>query len=88
MFQAHRLMAVLVAVTFSIASPGAIVFAQELAARPAAAPSEQEMRQIAAAPKDGPFDLTMRVYWPKAEALDGSWEPPPVERGEPLSGQN
>jgi hypothetical protein len=40
------------------------------------------------APKDGPFDLTMRLYWPKAEAFDGSWEPPPVERGEPLSGQN
>jgi len=29
------------------------------------------------APK-GPFDLTMRMYAPKAEALTGKWNPPPV----------
>jgi len=29
-------------------------------------------------PEDGPFSLSMRVYWPKASALDGSWAPPPV----------
>lgn len=28
----------------------------------------------------GPFGLTMRLYWPKAEALDGNWMPPPVRR--------
>lgn len=28
----------------------------------------------------GPFSLTMRLYWPKAEALDGNWMPPPVRR--------
>ena len=26
----------------------------------------------------GPFYLTMRIYWPEAAALDGTWEPPPV----------
>jgi hypothetical protein len=29
------------------------------------------------APK-GPFNLTMRLYGPKAEALTGKWNPPPV----------
>jgi hypothetical protein len=31
-------------------------------------------------PADGPFSLTLRLYWPKAEALNGQWVPPPVER--------
>ena len=31
------------------------------------------------APK-GPFNLTMRLYAPKAEALTGKWNPPPVVR--------
>jgi hypothetical protein len=31
------------------------------------------------APK-GPFNLTMRLYAPKAEALTGRWNPPPVEK--------
>jgi hypothetical protein len=30
------------------------------------------------APKEGPFNLTIRVYWPKAEVLDGTWNPPGV----------
>jgi hypothetical protein len=25
---------------------------------------------------DGPIYMTMRLYWPKPEALDGSWKPP------------
>jgi hypothetical protein len=28
----------------------------------------------------GPFNLLMRLYWPKAEILDGSWSPPPLKR--------
>jgi hypothetical protein len=28
----------------------------------------------------GPFFMAMRLYWPKAEALDGSWKLPPLVR--------
>jgi hypothetical protein len=31
------------------------------------------------APK-GPFWTTLRLYWPKPEALDGRWKQPPLER--------
>jgi hypothetical protein len=30
----------------------------------------------------GPFSMMMRLYWPKAEALEGKWTPPPVQRVE------
>jgi hypothetical protein len=29
---------------------------------------------------EGPFSATMRLYWPKAEALDGNWTQPPLTR--------
>ncbi len=29
---------------------------------------------------DGPFAVAMRLYWPKAEALDGRWKHPPMTR--------
>ncbi len=32
------------------------------------------------APKSGPFTMNLRLYWPKAVVLDGSWAPPPVKR--------
>jgi hypothetical protein len=32
------------------------------------------------APKGAPFALTMRIYAPRAEAVDGTWVPPPVRR--------
>jgi hypothetical protein len=32
------------------------------------------------APKMGAFTMNLRLYWPKAEVLDGSWAPPPVQR--------
>jgi hypothetical protein len=31
---------------------------------------------------DGPFYLVMRLYGPEAEALDGTWAPPPLVRAE------
>jgi hypothetical protein len=37
------------------------------------------------APK-GPFNLTMRIYAPKSEALTGRWNPPPVTRLQPATG--
>lgn len=29
---------------------------------------------------EGPFYLTMRIYWPEQDALDGTWTPPPVRK--------
>ena len=29
---------------------------------------------------DGIFNLTMRLYWPEPSILDGSWQPPTVEK--------
>lgn len=29
---------------------------------------------------DGPFWIPMRIYWPKAEALDGTWKAPPLKK--------
>jgi hypothetical protein len=27
-----------------------------------------------------PFNLLMRLYWPKSQLFDGTWSPPPVKR--------
>jgi hypothetical protein len=29
---------------------------------------------------NGPFIMALRLYWPKAEALEGRWKPPPLQR--------
>jgi hypothetical protein len=29
---------------------------------------------------EGRFYLALRMYWPKSDALDGTWDPPPVIR--------
>jgi hypothetical protein len=31
---------------------------------------------------EGPFYLTLRIYWPEQAALDGTWTPPPVVRAD------
>ena len=33
------------------------------------------------APK-GPFMMAMRLYWPKAEAVEGKWTAPPLKKAE------
>jgi hypothetical protein len=29
---------------------------------------------------NAPFNILLRMYWPKSEILDGAWTPPPVRR--------
>ena len=31
---------------------------------------------------NGPFALYLRLYWPKPEALDGTWKTPKLQRSE------
>ena len=31
---------------------------------------------------EGAFSVTMRIYWPKPEALDGTWKPSPIVRAQ------
>ncbi len=45
-------------------------------------PSKDKLTNWLPIPTEGPFFLTLRLYWPKAEALDGRWKLPfviPVE---------
>ena len=32
------------------------------------------------APKEGPFKLALRLYVPKKQVADGTWQPPAVQR--------
>jgi hypothetical protein len=41
-------------------------------------PSADKEANWLPAPKQGPFNLTIRVYWPKPEVLNGTWNPPGV----------
>jgi len=43
------------------------------------APSKDKEPNWLPAPK-GPFSATLRLYWPKPEALDGTWQLPPLRR--------
>jgi hypothetical protein len=44
-----------------------------------ASPGEGKAANWLPAP-DGPFALVMRLYWPKDEALDGTWKAPPLNK--------
>ena len=46
-----------------------------------ASPGEDKEWNWLPAPK-GPFNLTMRLYAPKSDALTGKWNPPPVTRAQ------
>jgi len=41
-------------------------------------PSGDKRANWLPAPRDGAFILNLRLYWPKAQALDGTWVPPVV----------
>jgi len=43
-------------------------------------PESEEGRANWLPSPEGTLYLAMRLYWPEQEALDGSWEPPPVVR--------
>ena len=41
-------------------------------------PSDDMVANWLPTPEEGPFVLNMRMYWPKEDALDGTWAPPAV----------
>jgi hypothetical protein len=43
-------------------------------------PGKERERNWLPTPAEGPFSLTMRIYWPKPEVAAGRWAPPPVKR--------
>jgi hypothetical protein len=43
-------------------------------------PEDQWISNWLPAPASGGFSLNLRLYWPKPEALDRRWSPPPVKR--------
>ncbi|MGM4918744.1 DUF1254 domain-containing protein [Tardiphaga sp. 803_E3_N1_3] len=43
-------------------------------------PGKEKEANWLPAPASGPFTMNMRLYWPKPEVLDGSWQPPGVKR--------
>jgi hypothetical protein len=45
-----------------------------------ASPGAERESNWLPAPANGPFTMNLRLYLPRAEALDGRWTPPPVHR--------
>jgi hypothetical protein len=46
----------------------------------AASPGADREANWLPSPTSGPFNITVRIYWPKQEVLDGSYKLPPVRR--------
>jgi hypothetical protein len=44
------------------------------------APEKTKESNWLPAPKEGIFNLTLRMYWPKQAAIDKTWMPPVVKR--------
>jgi hypothetical protein len=51
-----------------------------------ASPGREEEPNWLPAPASGPFTMNLRLYWPKADVLDGTWMPPAVRREPDASG--
>ena len=45
-----------------------------------ASPGGDRERNWLPTPATGGFTMNMRLYWPKPEAIEGRWQPPPVTR--------
>jgi hypothetical protein len=41
-------------------------------------PGEGKTANWLPSPRQGPFSLVLRLYWPKPEAVSGGWRPPPI----------
>jgi hypothetical protein len=44
-----------------------------------ASPGKEKESNWLPAPK-GPFMMAIRIYWPKEEALNGTWQQPPLKK--------
>ena len=43
-------------------------------------PGKEKEANWLPSPKSGPLGLTMRLFAPKAQTLDGRWNPPPIRK--------
>ena len=43
-------------------------------------PGAARERNWLPAPESGPFSVSLRLYWPKIDALDNTWTPPAIKR--------
>ena len=48
----------------------------------AASPGADRDANWLPSPPSGPFNITVRIYWPKQEVLDGSYKLPPLKRSQ------